>query len=285
MLWTVLLTVALAGRWDDVDPDIEAVRVVAAPPEVVWTQLANTHTLESIFPRACIQDWVHGESHAGLGATVSMTYRWDVVRRRLAATIEDGREGAWFDLLHHGNKGFTTRFKTEPTEGGTKVTVHTWVTPPPWPIKARYFKTIQPAWTTCCVDALAALEADLAARPIPQRVQGDPKALTTGGPVAQPAGGATIWSSASCGERGYERRITLREDGTYKGVDLVSPCPPNARCVWSGVIHYSGTWVAEGEDAVLTESEADDGPGLARPARLRGDGEQYFEGECGYLRQ
>ncbi len=278
MLWTLLIPMALAGRWDDQDPDVMAWRVVPAEPEVVWQTLADTKGLQQLFPHACAQDWVHGEQTEGIGAQVSLTYRWDVVRRRLTATIAEGREGAWFDLEHAGDKGFVTRFTTDAVEGGTRVTIHSFVTSPPWPLKGRYYRTIQPVWTQCYASTLSALDERLQRQP--QRVQGKPPV-----PPPPPGPAAVSWSSSSCGERAYERRLTLSPDFRYQGMDLVSPCPPSARCVWSGVVHFSGRWSMDSGDLVLAETQAEEGPGvLPRPARLRGDGTRFYEGDCAYER-
>lgn len=284
MLWTLLIPMALAGRWDDHDPDVMAWRVVPAEPEVVWDTLADTHSLEQLFPHACAQDWVHGDQTQGVGAQVTLTYRWDVVRRRLEASIAEGREGAWFDLEHEGDKGFVTRFSTDAVDGGTRVTIHTWVSPPPWPFQGRYFRTIQPVWTQCYVAALSSLEDRLEQQPA--RVEGKPpvppppKAVA---PPPPPGPTAVVWTSPSCGERAYERRFTLAPDFRYQGMDLVSPCPPDARCVWSGIVHFSGRWAMEDGDLVLAETQAEEGPGVQpRPSRLRGDGTRFYEGDCAY---
>ncbi|MBW2277971.1 MAG: hypothetical protein JRF63_10785, partial [Deltaproteobacteria bacterium] len=35
--------------------------------------------------------------------------------------------------------------------------------------------------------------------------------------------------------------------GNFTAIDSVAPCPPKARCVWSGIIRWSGTWDIDGE--------------------------------------
>jgi hypothetical protein len=36
-----------------------------------------------------------------------------------------------------------------------------------------------------------------------------------------------------------------------RGQDLVSPCPANVACVWSGIIPFEGTWKLEGDRVTL----------------------------------
>ncbi|MCK6570521.1 hypothetical protein L6V77_05335, partial [Myxococcota bacterium] len=38
--------------------------------------------------------------------------------------------------------------------------------------------------------------------------------------------------------------LTLSADGTWQGQDRVSPCPPDATCMWSGIVEHRGTWQA-----------------------------------------
>lgn len=89
--------------------------------------------------------------------------------------------------------------------------------------------------------------------------------------------------SEACGDRAYERRLTLAPDGTYSGLDLVAPCPPTAHCVWSGVVEFSGAWSSEGEAVQLYEDEASSGPGeLPRPEVLVLDAGGFRAGDCAY---
>ena len=61
-------------------------------------------------------------------------------------------------------------------------------------------------------------------------------------PVSQQAPDLSgTWSSASCGNRSYERIITV-SDGKFSADDRVSPCPPGTQCIWSGIVHRTGTW-------------------------------------------
>jgi hypothetical protein len=76
------------------------------------------------------------------------------------------------------------------------------------------------------------------------------------------------WESASCGERHYPRSITVMKGGGFTMTDLVAPCPPGAKCVWSGIVYYGGTWKIEGAALKLTYSEPGEGKATlyAKPA-------------------
>jgi hypothetical protein len=96
----------------------------------------------------------------------------------------------------------------------------------------------------------------------------NPTATAT--PTATPTATATpgkegslvgSWVSASCGGRAYPRQITFAEGGSFQGADLVSPCPPNVKCVWSGIINYQGRYTALGSSITLTVQSAGTGPG------------------------
>lgn len=86
------------------------------------------------------------------------------------------------------------------------------------------------------------------------------------------AGGvAGRWSSPSCGERKYERRLVLAEDGSFTAEDRVAPCPPNVYCVWSGIVVRHGKYTA-GEGAIQLASEGPSrGPGQPLPGSLEID--------------
>lgn len=55
------------------------------------------------------------------------------------------------------------------------------------------------------------------------------------------------WENSSCGDREYLRRIVFSKNGTFAAVDAVSPCPPGAMCVWSGIINWHGTYAIQGD--------------------------------------
>jgi hypothetical protein len=58
-----------------------------------------------------------------------------------------------------------------------------------------------------------------------------------------------VYTSKSCGARGYARVVTL--DAVKKTVaidDRVSPCPPDVQCVWSGIVSRRGTFAVVSPD-------------------------------------
>lgn len=55
------------------------------------------------------------------------------------------------------------------------------------------------------------------------------------------------WENGSCGDREYNRRVNFLGSGNFTAIDAVAPCPPKARCVWSGIIRWSGSWDIDGE--------------------------------------
>lgn len=56
------------------------------------------------------------------------------------------------------------------------------------------------------------------------------------------------WTSPSCGERKYERQLFLYKNKKLKIRDLVSPCPPDKKCVWSGIHTFNGAWKPAGDN-------------------------------------
>jgi len=69
------------------------------------------------------------------------------------------------------------------------------------------------------------------------------------------------WSSAACGPRKYERRLSLAKDGSFVAEDRVSPCPPNVVCVWSGIVQRKGAFKRADRTLLLSVSEGSQGPG------------------------
>src|SRR5688572_27968113 len=124
-----------------------------------------------------------------------------------------------------------------------------------------------------CAICLVAIVLSTAAcsAPAPPQVR-PPRSDPGPAPAPAPPGTAPApdlvgaWSSASCAERGYERRIELRPDGTFSAEDLVSPCPPGARCMWSGIVSCRGRWKNERVAIALTaEPVPGPAPGIAFP--------------------
>lgn len=94
---------------------------------------------------------------------------------------------------------------------------------------------------------------------------------TSSGPAAAPTPQAVAgtYASPGCGARKYAREITLNADGGFTSRDLVSPCPREATCVWSGIVDRKGTFTVDSASWIgLTPSEAGKPAGEPLPARL-----------------
>ncbi|MFN7146949.1 MAG: hypothetical protein ACK4YP_24455 [Myxococcota bacterium] len=93
------------------------------------------------------------------------------------------------------------------------------------------------------------------------------------------------WTSKGCDARGYARNLGIFENGEYAGVDLVSPCPTNARCMWSGIVGYAGIWKQEGSKLLLREIGAPTAPGSPHPTEIVADFDgRLVENGCIYER-
>ena len=74
-----------------------------------------------------------------------------------------------------------------------------------------------------------------------------------------------IWQSSSCGKRKYARLIQFETGGAFQGRDLVSPCPPGTRCLWSGIVNIKGTFEVQTDKIKLANSQPAAGPAPAEP--------------------
>lgn len=67
------------------------------------------------------------------------------------------------------------------------------------------------------------------------------------------------WISPSCGNRTYARSIQFNADSSFVARDLVSPCPPDVVCVWSGIAYTRGMFAVE-EGTILLINKTDQAP-------------------------
>lgn len=160
MLIVMLLSLAAqAGKWDGAESDVIVERTIPADADALWLPLTNLASLSQVFPADCVTDWAHGTTTSGVGAMTRVTYRMGSMKRRLTATISKAESPRYVELDHEGKKGFVTQFRLEPVEGGTKVTLGTWITAPPAPFKGVFYNSVRPAWLDCyerTLDNLAA---------------------------------------------------------------------------------------------------------------------------------
>lgn len=95
------------------------------------------------------------------------------------------------------------------------------------------------------------------------------------------------WKSNACGARKYRRDLKLEAGGRFESLDLVSPCPQGAVCVWSGIVDRKGTWKLEGATVRLTVEGEDPKQGTPLPPTLGWSGGVLSEGDgaCAYVAQ
>ncbi|MBT8099922.1 MAG: hypothetical protein KJO82_09235 [Gammaproteobacteria bacterium] len=103
-------------------------------------------------------------------------------------------------------------------------------------------------------------------RPIPPRPPTNPAAASrTFSPV-------DAWTSGGCSDRKYRREIRLSSDNTFSATDYVAPCPPDMTCVWSGIVHHSGTWEIRNERLIeLDPASTQNSQGAALATALHVD--------------
>ncbi|AUX46416.1 uncharacterized protein SOCE26_079220 [Sorangium cellulosum] len=88
-----------------------------------------------------------------------------------------------------------------------------------------------------------------------------------------PKGPVGEWISPSCGTRKYARTIRFDARGTFLGQDLVSPCPPDVVCIWSGIVSTRGTYTVEEDTIFLSMLNHGAGPAAPFPTELGIDAE------------
>jgi len=129
--------------------DVVASRTIKAPAQSIYSAVLDLKQHEAIWPEGCTDRWEFGTTTTGVGASVRLTYRPAMLRRRLTATIAEGRPGQYLKIDHAGKSGFATTWTLTDLGDQTRVEVHTWVDPPPWPFTATYMNQIRPAWKEC----------------------------------------------------------------------------------------------------------------------------------------
>ncbi len=164
----LLVSVALAGKWDGRPTDVVAERVVAVPANEVTTVLADLSRMARLIPADCIGTWEVGQRTSGEGATAMVRYDIGLMHRSLALTVSRVMPGRYVDWDHPGRRGFVTRYaldtlaaatETEPVR--TRVTTTSYFSGPPWPLKRYYHTVMMPEWQSCQARTLEALEASL----------------------------------------------------------------------------------------------------------------------------
>ena len=134
--------------------DVVARRTVNATPAEVYRWLLDLEHHEQMWPEGCTSRWDYGSVRAGVGASVRVTYRASTMRRRLTATLAEGDPGRYLKVDHAGRLGFVTTWTLTELSDQTRVELHTWVDPPPWPLTNIYMNWVRPEWKRCHLGAL-----------------------------------------------------------------------------------------------------------------------------------
>lgn len=90
-----------------------------------------------------------------------------------------------------------------------------------------------------------------------------------------PAGGAAARAPDSAGltgtwngEADWPIEWSFRPDATFTKRDLIAPCPPDAECIWSGIVTNTGTWDLGAESVGLTYDQTETFEGVTTPMQL-----------------
>ncbi|MDP2304846.1 MAG: SRPBCC family protein [Pseudomonadota bacterium] len=150
----LLIPMALAGKWDGAETDIHAERVIAAPPEAVFSYLLDLGHLRAIFPTDCVGKWEPGERTFGEGANAIVRYDMAAMHRTLPMTLVRAEAPRIIDLDHLGPRGFITRWTLTPEPPGeegsaTKVRLETPLNAPPAPFRGYFQNVVRPEWMGC----------------------------------------------------------------------------------------------------------------------------------------
>lgn len=151
-----LVSTALAGKWDDKNADVVAVRTIPVPAEAVYAVLSDPTKLMALYPSDCAV-WKVPLTGDVPGAKGIVTYKAAGMRRKLDVVWKTATPSQRIELDHLGPKGFVTRFELAPADGGTTVTMTNYISIPAF-IAGYYYKKVQPAWQGCHARELEALE-------------------------------------------------------------------------------------------------------------------------------
>ena len=107
-----------------------------------------------------------------------------------------------------------------------------------------------------------ATEAHADATPTPAEVDMPAPAKDEVPSEASPFAGE--WTGEACGERTYPQVLSFSASGEFTAQDLISPCPKDAQCVWSGIVTRTGTWSQQA--LTITLSQMGETPESPKPA-------------------
>lgn len=161
----MLILLALAAFGGEPSSDIVVTQRLQAAPATVFEHMLDVRNVQTAAPDDCMRNWTFGSRTEGLGAQFRLVYAMEGWRRRLNVSVVAADAGRRIEWDHHGNRGFITRFTFEPSDGGTQVTIHTYLSAPPWPFRRYYANKVQPAWESCYRDLLDNVGAILGESP------------------------------------------------------------------------------------------------------------------------
>lgn len=144
--------------------DVFAERTVAAPAAQVYAAVSSLDALARFIDPACATEWsAVATGPDGLAAT-EVTWHLGLLHPRLSVVVDRSEAPRWIDYDHRGKRGFITRFTVEPVgEESARVSIHTFIDPPKWPLRRTYDTRVRPSWTACYVDSLERLAGLVAA--------------------------------------------------------------------------------------------------------------------------
>lgn len=157
LAWCCALALA-GGDWRERPADVRADAVVSLTPGEVTSLFADPERASVLFPDDCTARWAHGVPRSGVGAVARVTWTPSWIYRRLTLTVERVDEGRRVRWDHAGPRGFVLDVEVAAEGAGSRVTLHTPLNPPGWPVAKLFHQQIVPAWTSCYAEALRRLE-------------------------------------------------------------------------------------------------------------------------------
>lgn len=158
-MWVLLSALALGAppAWKEAPGDVIVEATLPGSPEALYGALSDLRTLAALYPTDCTPEWETTGATSGPEARTRVTWRLGLWQRKLTAVYGKMVPGRLVQLDHQGNKGFVTQWVLDAVDGGTHVTMGTYIAPPPWPFKRTYVFHVQPAWADCQARVLQAL--------------------------------------------------------------------------------------------------------------------------------
>ncbi|MBX2796693.1 MAG: SRPBCC family protein [Myxococcales bacterium] len=150
-------SLAWGSKWDDVPADVEVSRVIDADPLTVHRRFDDWQEWQSLMPGDCAIEWRLNARTTGVGARATVRYDLGPMRRLLRGVITQDEPGRVLLVEHEGNRGWYTQFRVEAVPDGTRATLLTPLTAPPWPLKSIFHRSVKPAMEDCYARTLQAI--------------------------------------------------------------------------------------------------------------------------------